>query len=168
MATKAQIQANIDSLIDDGGLSTAEELRDALKNGPNSLLESLYPEVIQDSHLTSNLFVKDPSLPSDTEYYLNITKQGRVVVVNGQIIIPTVSSGIGMDLAKLAIPGEYRIKENLNGRRLAAAYIRDGFTPAPSTPTVLFREVSGELRFSIEFPVSGNSFFFQLTYITED
>lgn len=79
MATKAEIQSQINT-IDDGGLNTAIEVRDVLGTNPSSLLENSYgTEIIEDESTLNGITVSNVNF----KYDVKILKQGRSVSLNG-------------------------------------------------------------------------------------
>lgn len=86
MATKAQIQALIDAQITSGAPQiTAVEHRDVLKDNANSILNELYGDVQEYTHLDGNTFftlIQDPA----AQYVIRVCKQGRQVHMTGNII----------------------------------------------------------------------------------
>ena len=78
MATKAEIQTQINT-IDDGGNNTAAEVRDVLGTNSSSLLENIYPDIISDTDASSTIIVAN----SNFSYDVDIVKIGRLVNIKG-------------------------------------------------------------------------------------
>ena len=85
MATKAQIQANIDAKLASGqaGGITAAQHRGAIKDDAISILNEMYnTSTVTDTEASTNILTFDSS---DWSYNLNFKKQGGVVYVHGSI-----------------------------------------------------------------------------------
>lgn len=82
MSTKAEIEANIDAKLASGSGITATEHRAVLKDDLVSILNECYPDIVNDTHVTQNVFLPDAA---GVEYDLKIVKQGRLVFLSGTI-----------------------------------------------------------------------------------
>lgn len=78
---KQDLIENIENYIREDNLIAPFHHKKALFDEENSVANAIFPEVIIDTHLTSNVFVKDEAFQG--EYLLNILKLGNVVFVNG-------------------------------------------------------------------------------------
>lgn len=78
MNTKTEIENLIDT-IDTGGLNSALEVRNVLKNG---LVNALYSDSVSDTHTTTNAFTRY-QYATQFEYSLTITKLGNKILVSG-------------------------------------------------------------------------------------
>lgn len=81
MSTKTQIQTQIDSIAT-GVLNPASTVRSVLGTHPDSLLESLYADNIQETKATESILT---TVSADIDFTANITKVGRIITVNGFI-----------------------------------------------------------------------------------
>jgi hypothetical protein len=89
MATKAQIEANIDAKLASakaGGITAAQH-RAAIKDDAVSLLNEMYnTSTVTDTQASTNILTKNPEPSySDLQYSLDFKKQGGVVYINGTI-----------------------------------------------------------------------------------
>lgn len=118
-ANKEKIQTKV-STIDDGGLNSAEELREVFATHPDSFLEAIYGNEIFETQETSQIFT---SLGFQYTYSLNIQKIGRLVSINGYVTATGVNQA--SVVAEITNP-DFKIKEG--GRYYACGTI-NGFTP---------------------------------------
>lgn len=81
MSTKTQIESLIDSDLASGSNITAVEHRNVAKDDEHSFLENIYPDVIDESTVNA-IFTRN----TDFKYFLKISKTGRKVNINGQIL----------------------------------------------------------------------------------
>lgn len=83
MSTKTQIQTLIDTIID-GGLNTAQKVREVFGTGTSSILNNLYGTVISKSkNPNANDTTGIVTAGFDNAYDVQIVKQGRKVTING-------------------------------------------------------------------------------------
>jgi hypothetical protein len=86
MSTKTQIQTLINTIID-GGLNTAQKVRDVLNTGANSVLNNIYgteyASVIESIPLGFPL-----TFTNETYGYVSLIKQGRKVTIKGNFNMP--------------------------------------------------------------------------------
>lgn len=88
MSIKTNIETKINT-IDTGGVNTATEVREVLGTDPNSLLETIYNTVIEDSHTTETITTSN----SNFEYSINVNQIGRNITISGTFIaLATVGS----------------------------------------------------------------------------
>ena len=87
MATKAQIEANIDAKLASaqvGGITAAQH-REAIKDDAVSLLNEMYnTSTVTDTEASTNILTRNP-VYSDVDYTIYFKKQGGVVYINGTI-----------------------------------------------------------------------------------
>lgn len=107
MATKAEIEAQIQT-INDGGLNTAVELRRVLGNSnPNSFIENIYGDVLVDSQISQAIF----TVQANVDFTLNIAKVGRLITVTGFAENKTGTTISNLQLT--CIHNGYKSKQNL-------------------------------------------------------
>jgi len=84
MSTKTEISTYQNTNLADASNITAVEHREVLNTEQHSILEQIYPDVIIDTHLTTNVLTLVPGV--SCEYRLEITKQGRTVLISGWVL----------------------------------------------------------------------------------
>lgn len=84
MATKADIEANITSMLTGNATRTTRANHEqALKTNVNSVLENTYAEQILDEQSTTNVFTLRTGI--NVSYIFRILKQGRRVTITGHV-----------------------------------------------------------------------------------
>lgn len=81
MSTKAEMEALIDLDLGSGSTITAVEHRNVAKDSEHSFVENIYPDVVDESTI-NGIFTRN----TDFKYFLKVTKTGRKVNINGQVI----------------------------------------------------------------------------------
>lgn len=156
--TKASIEAHIDS-IDTGGNNTASEVRDVFKTNADSILETIYPNVLTGASATA-LITQNKTGPLK----LSITKQGRFVTLSGNYIASeNVSAGHSVlsinnsDYSSIILHDNIGVS-SINGSPAFTCVLGAG---------VLFpiSGTSNQLTFS-QAILSGENVVFQVTYET--
>lgn len=80
MSTKANIQTQINT-IDDGGVNTASEVRSVLGTDPNSLLESVYNDIVLDTNILQTITTANANF----QYSIKVYEVGRSAVISGSL-----------------------------------------------------------------------------------
>ena len=85
-STRAELNTAVSTALADGQPITAEILRDFLNADTNNVFDELYPTVLTDTQATETYLTLDAGANAST-FSIQITKQGRLVTLNGLISI---------------------------------------------------------------------------------
>lgn len=148
MATKAQIQTQINT-IDNGGLNTAQEVREVFGTNQSSILESIYSDMITDSETTETVTTANANF----EYEIIISKVGRHVTITGFFVVVN-NASLASQIFEFS-NAEYNA--NTDANYYGVAHSGDNTIPIQARGAFLrvSRSVlAGEIyQFSITYPV---------------